>query len=230
MQAVLFDIDGTLMKAGGAGREALSQGAGAVLGVSVDTARAAAMAIDFRGRTDELLIEELLTRLGHPPSGLDGRIVAAYLERLPFTLNAAPVEILRGAPELVGLLEQRPETVVGLLTGNIRSAARIKLGVCGLGHLADRPGGFAEDGRERSALAIAAAQRLAALGIEAHQALVIGDTEHDITAARVIGARAVGVATGWTKAQVLERAQPDLLLSDLADPKPILDFLDAMRQ
>jgi phosphoglycolate phosphatase-like HAD superfamily hydrolase len=55
--------------------------------------------------------------------------------------------------------------------------------------------------------------------------MVIGDTEHDITCARSIGAVAVAVPTGGATREVLEAAKPDLLLADLSDSKRLLELI-----
>ena len=229
MRAVLFDVDGTLIKAGGAGREALARGVARVLGAPLDAVRAHARAVDFRGRTDELLIEELVRRAGGvPEAGLDARVVAAYLDELVLALAEVEVEVLPGVHELLAALELREDVAVGLLTGNVREGARRKLDAVGLGWLAARDGGFAEDGRERDALARAAMARLAAQGVPAGRVVVIGDTPHDVAAARAIGARAVAVASGWTPRAELAPSRPDLLLDTLAGPGQVLELLDAL--
>jgi phosphoglycolate phosphatase-like HAD superfamily hydrolase len=229
MRAVLFDVDGTLIKAQGAGREALARGVARVLGAPLEAVRAEARAIDFRGRTDELLIEELVRRAGGvPESGLDARVVAAYLEELETALAEVVVEVLPGVPELLAALALRDDAAVGLLTGNVREGARRKLDAVGLGWLAARDGGFAEDGRERDELARAAMARLAAQGVGAGRVVVIGDTPHDVAAARAIGARAVAVASGWTPRAELAPSRPDLLLDSLAGLRQVLELLDAL--
>jgi phosphoglycolate phosphatase-like HAD superfamily hydrolase len=229
MRAVLFDVDGTLIKAQGAGREALARGVARVLGAPLEAVRAEAGAVDFRGRTDELLIEELVRRAGGDPEpGLDARVVAAYLEELEVALAEVVVEVLPGVPELLAALELRDDVAVGLLTGNVREGARRKLHAVGLGWLALGDGGFAEDGRERDALARAAMARLAEQGVAPGRVVVVGDTPHDVAAARAIGARAVAVASGWTPRAELEPCRPDLLLDSLASPQQVLDLLDAL--
>lgn len=229
MRAVLFDVDGTLIKAQGAGREALARGVARVLGAPLEAVRAEAHAVDFRGRTDELLIEELVRRAGGvPEAGLDARVVAAYLEELETALAEVVVEVLPGVPELLAALELRDDAAVGLLTGNVREGARRKLDAVGLGWLATRDGGFAEDGRERDELARAAMARLAAQGVGGGRVIVIGDTPHDVAAARAIGARAVAVASGWTPRAELEPCRPDLLLDSLEGPRRVLELLDAL--
>ena len=224
--AVLFDIDGTLLKAGGAGREALARGAAAALGVTLDEARGATLQMDFRGRIDPVLVRELAGRLGHDGERAAQRITEAYLAALPGTLARAVVEVMPGVVDLVARLEARPRTLVGLLTGNVREGARLKLGAVGLERLAERPGGFGADGGDRAEVAQAAAARAFELGVPAERVFVVGDTEHDVAAARAGGMRAVAVATGWTDAATLAASLPDLLLPDLADHAPFFALLD----
>jgi phosphoglycolate phosphatase-like HAD superfamily hydrolase len=230
MKAVLFDIDGTLIRAGGAGREALSRGAAAAFGIPVETVREFARGIDFRGRVDRVLIREFAVRAGRDPGAEAGRVLDLYLAALPGTLRDAPYEVLPGVVELVAALERRADVVVGLLTGNVREGARLKLGRAGLGleRLVERPGGFGDDGDDRFEVARAAVARALAAGARsAADVVVVGDTEHDVLAAHAAGARAVGVLTGWTPREALAAADPGLLVSDLGEPGPILEFLDA---
>jgi phosphoglycolate phosphatase len=223
--AVLFDIDGTLMRAGGAGREALARGAAIALDLPLETARRAAEAIDFRGRIDPLLVDELVRRLGGDPRVCDGRVIRCYLELLPETLAVATVELLPGVRELVERLDRRGDVVVGLLTGNVREGARLKLARVGLDYLADRPGGFGEDGQTRIDVARHAVVQMMSAGVPAGNVVVVGDTEHDVGAGKAAGARTVAVATGWTPLASLEASGPDALLPDLSDPAGLLELL-----
>ena len=52
--------------------------------------------------------------------------------------------------------------------------------------------------------------------------MVIGDTVHDISCARSIGAYAVAVPTGGATREELAAAKPDLLLESLSDAEPLL--------
>ncbi|MBP7146293.1 MAG: haloacid dehalogenase-like hydrolase [Acidobacteria bacterium] len=219
MKAVLFDIDGTLVKVGGAGREALARAVAVTLGVPVKVAREAALRLDFRGRTDTLLIDQIVEGVGGRAPTLDPRIIGAYLGILDEVLADARLEVMPGVAAVLQALEARDDVVVGLLTGNLREGARRKLAPFGLGYLADRPGGFGEDGRERQDVARAAVGRLANRRVEPRRVVVVGDTEHDVAAAKSAGARAVAVATGWTAPEVLRDCGADLALADLAGPE-----------
>lgn len=225
MNAVLFDIDGTLCRLGGAGREALARGAARALHVPLDAARAATAQMDFRGRIDPALIDELVRRLDREPGARDAAVAAAYLAELPATLAGATRELLPGVREILAALEARGDVLVGLLTGNVRAGARLKLGCFDLGWLVDRPGGFGEDGRDRREVAEAGVAAAVAAGAHPERVFVVGDTEHDVAAARHAGARAVGVCTGWTGRDILEASRPDLLLVDLTGAEGLLEML-----
>ncbi|MDH3284888.1 MAG: haloacid dehalogenase-like hydrolase [Acidobacteriota bacterium] len=225
--AVLFDVDGTLVRLGGAGRAALVRAAADETRLPEERVREVVEAIDFRGTTDTLIVEKIRAGLQLEDDG--ARLMRRYLERLPATVADRERTILPGVRDLIDTLEGRqPRTVVGLLTGNVRDGARIKLSAFGLGHLADRPGGFGEDGRSRAEIAGVALSRLRSAGVSEGRAVVVGDTEHDVTAARSAGAAAVAVATGWTPRETLEASRPDLLLADLSDPSGLLGLLDRL--
>src|SRR5262249_3669921 len=125
-------------------------------------------------------------------------------------------------------LGQRPHLALGLLTGNIRAGARLKLGHYDLYHHFAF-GGFGDQHWQRDDVA---REALAAVGqhlgcaVDPRQVWVIGDTPLDIACGRAIGARVAAVATGWHSHAQLAAAQPDLLLNDLADPEPLLALLE----
>jgi phosphoglycolate phosphatase-like HAD superfamily hydrolase len=114
---------------------------------------------------------------------------------------------------------------VGLLTGNIRAGARIKLGHFGIydyflfGGFGDRHESRDDVARE----ALAETRRFVKRAVDPGRVWVIGDTPHDVTCARAIGARAVGVLTGWHSREEMEACRPDYLLQDLGDPTLLLD-------
>jgi phosphoglycolate phosphatase-like HAD superfamily hydrolase len=113
---------------------------------------------------------------------------------------------------------------VGLLTGNARAGAHVKLNHFDL-HEHFACGGYGDhhDSRDDVAReALADVQRHLGLGVEPSRVWVIGDTPHDVSCARAIGANAVAVLTGWHGRDELARHGPDLLLDDLSDAGPLL--------
>jgi phosphoglycolate phosphatase-like HAD superfamily hydrolase len=100
---------------------------------------------------------------------------------------------------------------LGLLTGNVREGAEIKLGKVGILDRFDLSiSGFAEDGVERNEIAAAARRRCGDLPLT-----VVGDTVADVRCARHIGARALAVTGGFEEHAVLAAASPDHLVSGL---------------
>src|SRR5262249_58985082 len=112
----------------------------------------------------------------------------------------------------------------GLPPGSLPRAARIKRG--GLGIAGRFPWGpFGEEAQDRDALARLAVRRgTERLGVPPARTIVVGDTHRDIGCARAAGAHVVAVATGSMSVDQLAAHAPDLLLPDLADPAPLLDF------
>ncbi len=108
---------------------------------------------------------------------------------------------------------------MGLLTGNLRRGAELKLGRYGVLELFSF-GAFADDSHDRNKLGAFARDRAReAHGAEFHarDIHIIGDTPHDVNCAKAIGAVAVGVATGRYSREQLEKAGADFVFDDLAD-------------
>jgi phosphoglycolate phosphatase len=203
---LLFDIDGTLLSANGAGKRALSLAFEDVCGRgdAVD-------GIDFRGMTDALVIEQALATQSGPSRSLHvNDIYAAYLRHLERELaESRTARVLPGVKSLLdALIARGGQLAIGLGTGNIEPAAYMKVNRVGLGSYFTF-GGFGSDHRVRSEIIrIGATRGSLRLGctLAKCQVVVIGDTFHDIDAALAIGARAVGVGTsGRTPQELLAR-------------------------
>jgi phosphoglycolate phosphatase-like HAD superfamily hydrolase len=220
MLVCLFDIDGTLITSGGAGKAALEAGLVSAFGIDQPVGQ-----VDFSGRTDRAIVRDLFRLHGIAESNANWqRLRAAYLAHLPASLARSRGRILPGIAALLDHLRGRRDTAVGLLTGNIVDGARSKLAhFCLDHHFAF--GGFGDDHFDRDAVArdaLAAAHRHLNGSVELHRLWVIGDTPLDVQCARSIGARVAAVATGWHPLDELAAAEPDLVLADLADPMPLL--------
>ncbi len=225
--AVLLDIDGTLLRTSGAGAKALAHALATELGMSDDRALAAMATVDFRGATDRAILRQLSLALDTPLEPRERALLAHYVTALELHLNNTTVETLPGVNELLAHFRALPDVYVGILTGNIRAAARLKLGAIGHAPLVERAGGFGEDGFHRHDLAAVARARLHAAGVMEHaRIIVVGDTEHDVTCGKHIQATTVAVGTGWTPWDTLHAAGPDLFLRDLSDPAALLALLD----
>jgi phosphoglycolate phosphatase-like HAD superfamily hydrolase len=223
MHVCLFDIDGTLISSGGAGKAALEAALAEAFGMAPVTAK-----LELSGRTDRAICRDLLRHHGLDDSAENmSRLMGAYLRHLPDCLNRKGGRVLPGVEALLSTLRQRDDVHLGLLTGNVRSGAVVKLGHFGLyDHFAF--GGFGDDHYDRDDVAreaLAAVHRHCNGATKPDRIWVIGDTPLDVRCARAIGARAVAVATGWHSREELAGCEPDLLLNDLSDATELLKRL-----
>ncbi|MEW6435151.1 MAG: haloacid dehalogenase-like hydrolase [Myxococcota bacterium] len=212
---LLFDIDGTLVTTGGAGRRAIERAFEMVHG-----RRDACSHFPFDGMTDRAIVRGGLTAIGleATDAAIDDMLsrYLAVLEDEVARTEDARYRVHAGMLEAV-LAGLDAGMAVGLGTGNIREGARVKLERVRLyQHFAF--GGFGDDHESRPELIRRGAERGAAqLGVPLAEArvVVIGDTPKDVAAAQAMGAQSVGVATGnWSVAQLLTSgatwAFPDL--------------------
>ena len=215
MHVMLFDIDGTLIRSGGAGKGALEGALAAAFGVAE-----VRDGVPYAGRTDAAIGTDLLVLHGIEPSAANlDRLHRAYLNELPTALERVRGLVLPGVVELLDSLGTRPAVALGLLTGNVRRGAELKLRHHGLWERFAF-GGFGDGATNRDDVARAAvADAVRHLGREParERVWVIGDTPHDVTCARAVGAKVVGVATGWHTAEELLGAGADVVLRDLTE-------------
>jgi phosphoglycolate phosphatase-like HAD superfamily hydrolase len=195
VRLVLFDIDGTLIRTGGAGVQAFDRTFEEVFGLK-DTAKS----LKFSGRTDVSLVREGLKKHGIEPSESNfQKFFATYPLHLEQFLKVLPGAVLPGILPLIQQLyacENRP--VIGLLTGNVRRGAELKLGHYGLWDRFET-GAFADDNEDRNCIASVAKVRgeeMLGQKLDGSEVVVIGDTPLDIACGNSIGAKVLAVATG----------------------------------
>lgn len=219
MLICLFDIDGTLLASGGAGKAALESAFTEEFQVELRHM------VPYSGRTDRAIVRDLLRshEVEETPATLD-RLLRGYLQRLPASLNAHRGCVLPGIQNLLDHLLRRNHCALGLLTGNVRAGAKAKLGHFGLAeHF--RFGGFGDHHFDRDDVAreaLAAVRDEVGADVLPEQIWVIGDTPLDVRCARAIGAKVAAVATGVHSFEELVSSEPDVAVHDLADPTPLL--------
>lgn len=225
MRLILFDIDGTLVDCSGQTRRPFADALLEVYGETGDIDR-----YEFSGKTDPRIVFDLLTGAGRGADEVLERVPAVhdrYVEKLDASLDAARVRVLPGVRELLDALVARTDVAVGLLTGNWRRGAAIKLSRPGLdGYFAF--GAFGDGALDRDELPPVARRRaLERLGRDfAPEAmLVVGDSPLDVACARAHGIPCLAVATGWTTAAALAAAGADRVVADLSeiDPERLAD-------
>jgi len=212
---LLWDIDGTLITSGGAGMRALGAALRAVFAIdgSIND-------IDFAGRTDRWIMRQIFAKFALPATKENfARLTDGYIAALPAALRDRGVRALPGVPELLAGARARGDVALGLLTGNLRRGAEVKLSSRNL--WAYFPfGAFADDSEDRNRLGAHALRRARAhhgVDFAPGDTWVIGDTPHDIVCARAFGARAAAVATGRHTVSELRAENPDVVFADLAD-------------
>jgi len=218
---LLFDIDGTLLSSAGAGKDALEKGMVSKFGIDhiVD-------GLSLSGRTDKGILHDLLRLHGieHTDASYE-TMMKAYLANLPESLKSAQGKILPGIKTMLEDLKTRDDCAVGLLTGNLRAGAKIKLGHFGIfEHF--QFGGFGDHHLDRDDVAQEALGEIQVRfgkDFSTSKVWVLGDTPLDIKCARAIGAKVLAVATGWHTEKELESHSPDLLFGDLTDTKDVLE-------
>lgn len=226
MRLFLFDVDGTLVTARGAGRTALSRALASVYGTAGPIE-----GYDFRGKTDPRIVFDLMGAAGLVEAVVAERLADcfdAYVRELEaLVTDAHRVQLMPGIGEVVRDLASRTDAVVGLLTGNIEAGARVKLAPTGLWPLF-RLGAYGSDDADRRrlpAVACARARVLTGREFSFERVTIIGDTPLDVDCARACGARAVAVATGQHRVAELAACGPDLVFSDFGDVPAVIAAL-----
>jgi len=229
LRAILFDIDGTLLRA--ARRLEYRELMCAMLAQIFGT-EGRLREVDFSGRTDPAIYREALAH-----AGIDGERLREAIPRL----EEASVEIVHrmartgpafllcpGVRELLEALSADDRFVLTLLTGNLERLAHAKLQAAGIGEYFRVRGAYGSDDEDRDRLPAIAARRLAEhLGrpLPAERMIIVGDTPRDIACARHFGARVLAVATGHHTIDQLGRHSPDALVPDLSDTTRIVEIL-----
>ena len=219
---VLWDIDGTLVRSGGVAAQAFLDAVAEVTGVRPTPERR-----DYGGRLDSEIADMLLTAVGAQPTRVPDvlealqRLVTERLDELRAQTSAYP-----GVSALLAKLAGAGvrQTVV---TGNLATIARYKLDAGGLiPPIEPGFGGYGDSAPTRAAVAQVALDRLSAAGWhpDLDEVWVVGDTPRDLACARAIGVRCALVATGRRSIEELNGLGADIVLPDLADPRPLLDL------
>lgn len=223
---LLFDIDGTLLDTGGAGGASLLDAVEEVLGVP----RQSLPPLNLAGATDGGIVKQIFDHAGRElDAGVQEAYLASYLGHLRRRLHAPdfPGVTLPGVLALLPALAAAGGADLGLLTGNVRAGARMKLERFSLeGHFLE--GAFGDDAVDRNELGPHAMRRMSqATGrsYAAQEVIVIGDTPKDIACAQAIGARCLAVGTGQFSPAELLPHQPWRCLDDLADTAQVCDVL-----
>lgn len=229
MKLLLFDLDGTLVRVGGAGRKALNRAVAVLYGARIDCG-----ANNLAGKTDlRNFAEAVRSATGRRPGRAElKRVHREYLRLLPRYVRAAlrerRYELTPGIRRLLARLKREKDVLLALGTGNMEEGARIKLEPSGLSPYFAF-GGFGSDAYHRPALLRAAyrraLRRVRGVRIRPGDVYVIGDTPLDVAAGRKAGFKTIAVGTGFAEWEALKRSRPDHLARDFRDVRRWLSWL-----
>ena len=229
MFVVLFDIDATLLRTGGAGRAAFAETLCAEFGI--ERIRGG---ISHAGRSDRGIARDVFARYGiEDTPGTWERFRRGYLQTARTPARRPPGRAAAGGPAAAAHDTRRSDVAAGILTGNVAGGARLKLVRYGIDSFFDF-GGFGDDHADRDGIA-AEAMGAADVFLRSHHRLpadprrttVIGDTPEDVRCARSIAAKAVAVATGASSMSELAAEAPVRVFPDLTDRDAIMEIVTA---
>jgi phosphoglycolate phosphatase-like HAD superfamily hydrolase len=222
-QAILFDIDGTLISSGGSSDRAWHRAFEELHGVDVEVSK-----VTGKGVPDPAVGRQAFESvLGREPEDKEMAVLMAKrLQYLPEEVERSEGYVVMPAVEEV--LDRLIDDgfLLGLTTGNVEAAAHIKLSRVNLNRFFSF-GGYGSDSADRTELTKKALERGAVvLGskLDPTRCFSVGDTPRDIEAGHGAGIRVTGVATGKYSVDELREADADAVIADLTEPLPLLDL------
>lgn len=220
----LFDIDGTLSNNTLEHNRAFSEAFRKVyhMDASIDS-------INHEGMPDQAIIVEVLKRKELAEEeiwlGME-ECMQVMVEVFRKSMKKAELAPLKGVRKLLEALS-RKDAGLGLVTGNLEQIAREKVKKLGLDEYF-KIGGFGSEDTKRenlARLAIKRAKEFYHYKFDLHFVYLIGDTPHDINAAKKAKVKSLAVATGIYPAEYLRGFNPDYILKDLVNTKRVMSIL-----
>lgn len=218
--AVLFDIDGTLIITGGAGASSWRLAFDELYGIPADIGE-----FTDTGMTDPEVGRQTFAAVLHrePERKEFTRLLERRLHYLHRTVTeSAHYRVLAGVEELLPRLID-DGYLLGLVTGNLEAAAHIKLHRAELNRFFSF-GGYGSDSTDRGELTRIALKRAALVygePVAPKQAIVVGDTPHDVAGAHAAGMACVGVGSHHFDVDELRDAGADYAIATLEEGLPV---------
>lgn len=219
---VLWDIDGTLVRAGTVAADVFSLAVEHAVGRHPGD-----HGVRMGGKTDPQIALEILASMGietgedHLPLVL-GRLEAELAGAVDLMRSAGVV--LPGVREVLARLHDEPDVTQTVLTGNTAANAATKLAAFELDRWLDLSiGAYGSDDADRRALVPIALER-AGGRFRPEETWVVGDTVHDLACARAGGARCALVRTG-ARPHELDSVEANAVFDDLSDVESVVKVL-----
>jgi phosphoglycolate phosphatase len=218
--AILFDIDGTLLVTGGAGAASWRLAFEELYDIPADIGR-----FTDAGMTDPEVGRETFEAVLHrePKRKEFTRLLERRLYYLHETVSSSKdYRVLEGVEELLPNLIETGY-LLGLVTGNVEAAAHIKLHRAQLNRFFSF-GGYGSDSPDRgevTRIALKRASLVYGAAVAPNQAIVVGDTPHDVEGAHAAGIACVGVGSHNFSAEQLRAAGADYAITSLREGLPL---------
>lgn len=219
---VLWDIDHTLIETRGVGRAIYERVFPAVTGRPFENLA------DVSGRTELGIMRETLRVNGlQPTAEAVAELAAALMQAYEDARDelATIGRVLPGAHETLAALAANPVIHQGVLTGNLREVARVKVEVLGLAQYLDLDASaYGDDHADRAELVALAQMRAAkrtGTRFDNDHTVLVGDTPKDVEAGLAAGVHVVAVATGKSDAVTLHEAGATVVIVDLVDAEQV---------
>jgi phosphoglycolate phosphatase-like HAD superfamily hydrolase len=233
MKLVLFDIDGTLLDCDGAGKRSIGEAIKSIFGFD-----GFPKGYSLAGCTDGQIVNDILLYYNVPQNIIDEKkesVFDAYYNYLKiFTASDEYKKML--LPGILPLLKKlkslEQKIVLGLLTGNLKKSALLKLKLFDIHNYflynGDLFGGFGSDHIKRSELVnicINRAFKMIGKNFYEKDVVVIGDTKNDILCGKHCNVKSIAVATGMYSCDELSKYEPDYLFNDFSDIQKVIDAI-----
>ena len=226
-KVVLFDLDGTLVYTGSAGRKALTK---AITQLYGKEPKFDLSFISGRTDTDNFALIYQLAKGKKASKAEIQKIRNKYLEFLPLEVKKSckqkQYKFVPGVKKLLAKLAQEKDVLLGLGTGNIEEGAKIKLAPSGLLKYFTF-GGYGEDGHTREEMlnaAVKRAEKKLKTKLVPDQVYIVGDTHRDVLAAKACGYHSAAVTCGFGDPKSLQRAAAELQMDNFNDIKTFYEW------
>ena len=220
-QAILFDIDGTLIESGGASDRAWHRAFEELHGVDVEIAK-----VTGKGVPDPAVGRQAFEAvIGREPTDEEmAKLMGRRLEYLPEEVDSSDgYRVMPGVERVLDDLIERG-VLLGLVTGNVEAAAHVKLARANLNRFFSF-GGYGSDSDDRGELTRKSLERgglVFGSALDASRCFSIGDTPRDVDAGHFAGISVTGVATGKYSVDELAKAGADAAIATLESGLPLL--------
>ncbi len=218
VKLVLFDIDGTLMDESPTHTASFDYVCKQIYGVNTDT-----KSFPRHGMTDIGIMYGLLKKHSIPEAEIKNKLDTAFQAMVNYVSTNIQPEDYKLLDNVKNMLDALKVNgfISGILTGNIKPIAEIRLKHAGIENYFVA-GGYGSDDIIRSRLVDYAIKRYGK-DINRSEIYLIGDTPLDIKAAREASTKAIGVATGIYP--ITDLGSADLVLKNFKDINKLIDFL-----